>query len=100
MTKEKILSVVDLYQDRFEKEKILKERIDLEKMIDLSDPNIRLRLLAHAHYLLDGIKQFVENPKQLGKTGRHLGSVQTLLLVCGWYSLAEKMKHNWPDVQA
>lgn len=54
-------------------------------------------MLMHAHYLLDGIETYARMPNKKGKTGRHLGSLQTLLWVAGWYTLGEIMEHNRPD---
>ena len=65
------------------------------------DTNVFFRssheMLAHAHYLLDGIEVYARMRDKKGKTGRHLGSVQTLLWVAGWYTLGEIMEHNKPS---
>ena len=53
-------------------------------------------MLAHAHYLLDGILEYAGNPDKKGKCGRHLGSYKTILLVAGWYTLEELMNPNRP----
>lgn len=52
------------------------------------------QMLAHAHYLIDGVEEFAKNPEKEGKTGRHLGSLQTLLWVARWYTLEELRRHN------
>jgi hypothetical protein len=84
-----IMSVVKMYRERFEKEGIPKRRLDPDSFF-LS----KREMLAHAHYLLDGIERYAGNPEKAGKTGRHLGSVQTLLWVAQWYTLNELREHN------
>ena len=86
---------------RFEAEKIPKQRIDPRKFFGWLEifgfivvP--KKRLLAHAHYLLDGVEQYARDPEKVGKTGRHLGSLQTLLCTAKWYTLEELMEHNRP----
>lgn len=64
-------------------ENIPKKRMPVDQC-----PRSSHEMLSHAHYLLDGIEQFADNPEKIGKTGRHLGSAQTLLWVAGWYTLA------------
>jgi len=54
------------------------------------------QMLAHAHFLLDGVEEYARDPEKKGKTGRHLGSLQTLLWVARWYTLEELMQHNRP----
>ena len=89
MTTEKILQVIAIYRLRFAKEGISKQRMDPTKYFETAD-----QMLAHAHYLLDGIEKFAQDPEKKGKTGRHLGSLQTLLWVAKWYTLEELMEHN------
>ena len=98
MTTEKILEVVTLYRKRFETEKVHKERMDLFSHFSFSNQEVAKRkMLEHAYYLLDGVEEFARNPDKIGKTNRHLGSIQTLLLISGWYTLDELMNHNRPD---
>ena len=92
MRTEKIRHVIALYQQRFRAEGILKRRTNLTAPFVSRDD-----MLAHAHYLTDGILEYAGNPDKVGKTGRHLGSLQTLLMVAGWYTLEEVMHHNKPD---
>jgi len=64
MTPEKILSVIKMYEQRFKKENIPKERMDIKWTFKaLSDEN----LLAHAHFLIDGLKRYAKNPDRQGK---------------------------------
>lgn len=93
MTTEKILQVVKRYRGLLEQSGISKERMDPGKAF--AELTSR-QLLAHAHYLLDGIEQYARDPEKIGKTGRHLGSVQTLLSVAGIFTLRELMDHNRP----
>lgn len=92
MTKEKILSVVAMYRERFTREGIPKKRASP------TCPLVRkAEMLAHAHYLADSVAELASNPEKIGKTNRHLGSLQTLLWIAGWYTLEELMIHNRPD---
>ena len=94
MTEQKILEVVERYRKQFEEQKIPKKRIDTSKKFkDVSTDEA----LAHAHYLLDGIEEYAKNPEKVGKTGRHLGSLQTILSYAGWISLDDMMDHNRSD---
>jgi len=89
MEQEKILSVVAKYRQRFEARCIPKKKMDPHHFFLSKE-----EMLAHAHFLLDGIEEYARNPQKEGKTGRHLGSVQTLLWVAEWYTLEDLMNHN------
>jgi len=91
MTAKKIYSVVSMYRARFEKERIPKKRMDPQLFFASKE-----EMLAHAHYLLDGIEKYVKDPNKKGKCERHLGSCQTLLWVAGWHTLEELINHNRP----
>lgn len=93
MTTEKILSVVALYRQEFERKQIPKVKMDIKRTLGSLTSGERL---AHAHFLLDGIVQYASNPEQQGKTGRHLASVQMILSFENWYTLEELMLHNRP----
>lgn len=93
MTPGKIISVVEIYERRFQKEEVPKVRLDLSRTFASAS---RAELLAHAHFLLGGIKEYAVNPGKVSKTGRHLGFVQALLSVAGWYTLEDLMNHNRP----
>ncbi len=92
MTLEKIYAVVKMYRTRFEKEGIPKKRMDPQSFFKSKE-----EMLAHAHYLLDGIEEYAKDSDKKGKCGRHLGSCQTLLWTAGWYTLEELMNHNRPE---
>ncbi len=92
MTPEKIAFIVALYRSQLEEHNIPKNRMNPTKVFTSKE-----EMLEHAHYLLDGILEYSQDPTKEGKTGRHLGSAQTLLWCAGWYTLEELMNHNRPD---
>ena len=94
MTKDKILAVVSLYREQFESRGIPKKRMDPTRTLGSLSSEERL---AHAHFLLDGIATYAQQPDQQGKTGRHLASVQMILSFENWYTLEELMNQNRPD---
>jgi hypothetical protein len=53
-------------------------------------------LIAHAKYLLPGIKELALQEGKWGKANRHLASVQMFLLMAGVFSLEDLMNHNRP----
>jgi len=91
MTPQKIKEVCTLYRKRFEAENIPKRRLAVDRY-----PETAAEMLAHAHYLLDGVEVLADDPEKVGKTGRHLGSIQMLLWASKWYTLEELMNHNCP----
>ncbi len=93
MTPEKIISVVEMYEKRLREAGVGKIRMEPSKSFAELNKD---ELLAHAHYLCDGVKEYAKDPERQGKTGRHLGSLQTLLSVAGWYTLDMLMRHNMP----
>src|ERR1700733_5092917 len=76
MTKDKILSVVEMYRRQFEKRSIPRQEKDPTKTFKEMSSAQRL---AHAHHLLDGIVKYAQEVGKEGKTGRHLASVQMIL---------------------
>jgi len=97
MTKRKILAIVRMYQGRFEREDIPKARMPEDEFFSENPEIARGQMLAHAHFLLDGIREYAIDPEKKGKTGRHLASAQMMLWAAGWYTLEEIMNHNRPD---
>jgi hypothetical protein len=94
VTTKKILEVVQGYRFVLEYLGIPKMRMDQTKTLaELT----RFGLLCHAHWLLDGVEKYAQDPKKIGKTGRHLASVQMCLSFAGLYTLEELMDHNRPD---
>lgn len=91
MTPEHILALADWYEQRLIGAGIPKKRIDTRKSFG---EVARLEILAHAHYLCDGIKAYSQNPEQWDKTNRHLTAIQMCLSFANWYTLDELMDHN------
>lgn len=53
-------------------------------------------LLSHAHFLIDGAKEYARNPEKQRKAGSHLTAIQMCLSFAGWYTLEDLMNHNRP----
>jgi hypothetical protein len=94
MTTEKILAVVEMYRMLLEEKGIPKRRMPTDQTLGAISSADRL---AHAHYLIDGIVEYAKNPEKKGKTGRHLGWVQAILSLEGWYTIDDVRDHNRPD---
>ena len=94
MKPEKIIAVLTMYEDRLCEEGIPKLRMDPSRTFKSLDDH---EILAHAHFLIEGAKEYALNPEKRGKTGRHLASIQMCLSFAGWYTLQELMDHNKPD---
>lgn len=93
MDSQKVLSVVKVYEDRLLEECVPKKRMDTSRTFaSLSKEEV----LAHAHFLIDGVKEYAVIEGKEGKTGRHLASIQVCLSFAGWYTLLELMNHNKP----
>lgn len=93
MTPEKIIAVIEMYDERLLKYGVTKVRIDPKlTFAEVSYED----LLRHAHYLCDGVKAFARDPEKLGKLNRHLASIQMCLSFAGWYTLEDLMNHNKP----
>ena len=90
----KTCSVIEMYEGRLQTNGVPKVRMDPKKTFkDLSIDE----LLAHAHYLCDGVKEYAHDPEKKRKAGSHLTSVQLCLSFAGWYTLEDLMNHNRPD---
>jgi hypothetical protein len=95
MTPDKIIEIIGRYEKELAGAKIPKKRMDPALYFrDLSSDE----LLAHAHYLCEGIKKYAKNSHQQRKAGSHLTAVQMCLSFAGWYTLEELMDHNRSDV--
>lgn len=94
MTPEKIISVVEMYEQRLKSEGIPKIRMDTKRTFGSLQ---RIEILSHAHFLCDGVKELARNPAKQRKTGSHLTAIQMCLSFAGWYTLKELMNHNRPD---
>jgi len=93
MDYEKVISVVEMYEERLHREGIPKIRIDPKRTFASLT---REEMLAHAHFLTDGAKKYAREGK-LRKMGSHLTAIQMCLSFAGWYTLEELMNHNRPD---
>ncbi len=91
MTPEKIISVVEMYETLLLRRGIPKVRMDPKRTFGSMDP---LELMAHAHYLCDGVKEYAVNPEQQRKAGSHLTAVQMCLSFANIFTLEELMNHN------
>lgn len=96
MTAKKISDVVALYRRRLEAEGIPKTRFETGRKFSTAS---HAELLAHAHYLLDGVTKYCEIPGKEGKTGRHLAAAQMCLSFAGWFTLDDLLSHNRADSQ-
>ncbi len=93
MTKEKIISVIEMYEERLRNSSVPKIRMDPKRTFGSLTLD---EILAHAHYLCDGVKKNAKDPCKLRKTGSHLTAVQMCLSFAGWYTLEDLMNHNRP----
>lgn len=94
MTPEKITSVIEMYEERLHAKKIPKIRINPKRTF----ASLRTdEMLAHAHFLCDGVKEYAKDPEMQRKAGSHLTAVQMCLSFAGWYTLEDIMNHNRPD---
>ncbi len=93
MKPEKVISIVEMYEERFRGVGIPKIRMDPKRTFsDLSKEEI----LAHAHFLTDGVKKHARAGKWR-RMGSHLTAIQMCLSFAGWYTLQDIMDHNKPD---
>lgn len=93
MNAKKVISVVGMYEERLRKEGVPKIRMDPGRTLaSLS----KEELLAHAHYLIDGVREYARHFGKRGKMWRHFSSIQMCLSFAGWYTLEDLMNHNKP----
>ena len=93
MTPEKIISVIKMYEQRLREAGVPKTRMDPRQTFESLS---REEILAHAHFLCDGVKEYAREPQKQRKTGSHLTAIQMCLSFAGWYTLEEIMDHNRP----
>lgn len=91
MTPEKTVSVIEMYEERLREGSVPKVRMDPNRT--LASLNMG-EMLAHAHFLCDGVKKYAQDPEKQRKTGSHLTAVQMCLSFAGWYTLQDLMDHN------
>lgn len=97
MTPKKIITVISMYERMLSGAGIPKVRINPK--CKFSDKGAR-EILAHAHYLCDGAKEFARDPQTYGKANRHLTAIQMCLSFAGLYTLEDLMNHNRPKKAA
>jgi len=83
-----------MYEERLQKAGVPKFPMDPKRTFESLTKD---EMLAHAHFLCDGVKLFAIDPERQRKAGSHLTSVQLCLSFAGWYTLEELMNHNRPD---
>lgn len=88
MTKEKILAVIKMYEERLCKKGVPKIRMNIKRTFKSLTED---EALAHAHFLTDGAKEYAKNPEKRRKTGSHLAIIQACLSLAGWYTLEDLM---------
>ncbi len=93
MTPEKITEVIKMYERRLCEAGVPKIPMDSGKKFSELSKN---ELLAHAHFLCEGVKKYALDPKKRRKTGSHLTAVQMCLSFAGWYTLDDLKYHNKP----
>lgn len=89
MTAERIRRARDEHLQALASNNIPVQRMDIHSRAPLS----RDEMLAHAHYLLVGLEDYMVQGR-VKKANRHLGSAQTLLRTAGWQSIADLMNVN------
>ncbi|MBI3627186.1 MAG: hypothetical protein HY220_00340 [Candidatus Sungbacteria bacterium] len=90
MTKAKVLAVIALYRERFEKEGIGKIKLAHDAI-----PASSGQVLEHCHAMLDQMVEFMAEGR-LEKVFRWLGFIQGCFWRAGWYTLDELKDHNRP----
>ena len=93
MNPQKIISLVEGYEQELAALGVPKERMDPSRTFASLT---REEILAHAHYLCGGVKEYAQDTERAGKAGRHLASIQLCLSFAGKYTLEELMAHNSP----
>lgn len=91
MTPEKVVSVIKMYTFWLKVAKVPKKRMDPSKTFGSAS---KRALLAHAHFLCQGVIDFSSDPGKTGKMHRHLTAVQMCLSFADWYTLEDLMRHN------
>lgn len=91
MKKNPFLPIIERYEQRLAAASVPKRRMDTRRTFESLT---REEILAHAHYLCDGVKEFSLDRKRLRRTGSHLTAIQMCLSFVGWYTLDELMEHN------
>ena len=91
MDGKKVLEVIGIYRNFFEKLGIPNDKIVKTKRVYHSD-----NILAHCHGMLDEMEKFVAEGR-IDKGFRWLGFIQGCLWSAGHYTLEELKNHNRSD---
>jgi len=73
MTPEKIIAVIEMYEERLRRTGILKIHMDPRRAFESLS---RMERLQHAHFLCEGVKKYARDPQRQRKAGSHLTVVQ------------------------
>jgi len=92
MTSEKVISVVEMYEKKLCEAGVPKTRMNPKRAFASLNKE---EMLAHAHFLTDGVKECAKNGKWR-RMGSHLTAIQMCLSFAGWYTLEDIMNHNKP----
>ena len=93
MTPEKIIAVIEMYEEQLQAAGVPKIQMDLHRTFGSLSSKENL---AHAHFLCDGVKEYARDPERQRKAGSHLTAVQMCLSNANWITLGEMMDHNRP----
>lgn len=96
MTPQKIILVIEMYEERLRKAGIPKIRMDPKRTFESLT---RAEMFAHAHFLCDGVKKYAMDTEKQRKAGSHLTAVQMCLSFAGWYTLEDLMNYNRSDIK-
>lgn len=91
MESQHVISIIEKYETKLSAAGIPKERIDPTRTFQSLSIS---EILAHAHFICDGVKEYARDPTKQRKTGSHLTVVQMCLSFAGWYTLEDLMTHN------
>lgn len=91
MTPQKILQIVRMYEVCLVAEGVPKKRINPGQSFGTCTTQ---EILAHAHYLCDGLKDYAQDPERQDKANRHLTALQMCLSFANWFTLGQLMEHN------
>jgi len=92
LDKNKILEVVAVYRQKFEKMEVEKTPFPHNKLLPLLSINLAI---AHCYQMLDQMELFIKEGRT-EKTFRWLGFIQGVLWVLGIFSLEDLKNHNRP----
>lgn len=95
MDGEKVLMVISIYRNYFEKSGIPKKKFPEDQIINTYE-NPFQNTLAHCHGMLDEMEKFVAEGR-MEKVFRWLGFIQGCLWSAGNYELKDLKNHSRPD---